>query len=785
VTHTPHGQAGPPFPQGGKGEGTAGGPPAKATAADRARALLARGFAVVPVPARSKRARLKGWPKLRIAADQIDAYFQNPCGNIGILWGDASGGVIDIDLDLPLAVELAEQFLPATPAIFGRKSKRRSHFLYRVKAPFASLPLRLPRKPGEKAGAMVAEVRSTGSQTIAPGSVHPSGEAVEWEAEGDPAEVDPVVLTAALTALYLEVLKRLGAPPPVLKASPVVKVLARLQRVSQTPEGYTACCPGHDDGVPSLSIATAEDGKVLLKCHAGCSAEQVVSAIGLTMSDLFPRGGQRRPARRRGEGKGASKERVSCAQQLVEMVLATPRLELFHHGATPYVTLPVEDHLETWPLEGKSFRFWIAAAAHRDIGCAGNPQSVKSAIDTLAGRALYQSPARTVYTRIAGHAGQIFLDLGDALWRVVRIGPSGWEVMSASDCPVRFVRPNGLLALPEPVRGGSVEELRPLLNLRDDDQWTLTLGWLLSAFRPEGPYAALVVCGEAGSCKSTLCKLLRRLIDPNLAAERRLPREERELFIAARNGWLLSYNNIDSIPPQFSDALCSILTEGGHAVRVNFADADELLFCERRPVILNGITCAAARPDLLDRSLILNLDRPPTDRRRDEQEVLSEFQRVWPRVLGALLDAIAGALEGVDRVRLRNKPRIADIVTWVAAAGPCLGWTSDRFLGAVERNQAEAHLEVLESSPLASAVRTLAGQGRWEGTAIELVQVVHSMLSGIAARECPRDPGVMTRSLKHFAPSLRECGVAIEMPTRPEGREKRRVIRIYVMSLSP
>jgi 5S rRNA maturation endonuclease (ribonuclease M5) len=54
--------------------------------------------------------------------------------------------------------------------------------------------------------------------------------------------------------------------------------------------GWTACCPAHDDKNPSLSITEATDGKVLLHCFAGCSSENVVSALGITMSDLFPKG---------------------------------------------------------------------------------------------------------------------------------------------------------------------------------------------------------------------------------------------------------------------------------------------------------------------------------------------------------------------------------------------------------------------------------------------------------------------------------------------------------------
>ena len=69
---------------------------------------------------------------------------------------------------------------------------------------------------------------------------------------------------------------------------PVDLVLSRLSHVKRVSGGYMARCPAHDDKNPSLSITEGNDGRVLLKCFAGCSTEEIVKALGLTMSDLFP-----------------------------------------------------------------------------------------------------------------------------------------------------------------------------------------------------------------------------------------------------------------------------------------------------------------------------------------------------------------------------------------------------------------------------------------------------------------------------------------------------------------
>jgi hypothetical protein len=67
------------------------------------------------------------------------------------------------------------------------------------------------------------------------------------------------------------------------------KVLPHLHRVKRTgPCKWLACCPAHEDATPSLSVKEGDDGRLLLKCWAGCSVDEVVGSLGLTLADLFP-----------------------------------------------------------------------------------------------------------------------------------------------------------------------------------------------------------------------------------------------------------------------------------------------------------------------------------------------------------------------------------------------------------------------------------------------------------------------------------------------------------------
>ena len=149
-----------------------------------------RGWALLPVKARGKAPEAgKDWQNYTPPGDHVFT------GNIGLILGQRSGGIVDVDLDCPEAIALAPQILPPTGLIFGRKSKPRSHWLY------ISEPVPETAQFQTKRDGMLVELRSNGCQTVIPGSTHASGEAIEWHTFEDPARVDGGALHAAVQRL--------------------------------------------------------------------------------------------------------------------------------------------------------------------------------------------------------------------------------------------------------------------------------------------------------------------------------------------------------------------------------------------------------------------------------------------------------------------------------------------------------------------------------------------------------------------------------------------------------
>src|SRR5262249_62084935 len=107
-----------------------------------------------------------------------------------------------------------------------------------------------------------------------------------------------------------------------------------------------------------------------------------------------------------------------------------------------------------------------------------------------------------------------------------------------------------------------------------------------AALRPGRPFPVLVVNGEQGSAKSTLCRMARALIDPNEAALRRPPRDDRDLMIAASNAWVVGFDNLSGLRIDLSDALWSLATGGGVATPELYTHFGRKVFSSLAPVLV-------------------------------------------------------------------------------------------------------------------------------------------------------------------------------------------------------
>ena len=382
------------------------------------------------------------------------------------------------------------------------------------------------------------------------------------------------------------------------------------------------------------------------------------------------------------------KDEVGSSQR-DKLIACAAAADLWHDAdGAGYATLAVGEHLEHYLLRSKGFRLWLGYRYYTTYKGATGAQAMQDAMAVLEAKARFEGEQHELAVRIAHHGGNIYLDLADDDWQAIEITPRGWSVAAA--VPVRFVRPRGLRPLPTPQTCGTLKDLERFLNVRTEGDLKLVLGWLVMAFNPRGPYPILVLNGEQGSAKSTAARLLRSIIDPSQAPLRSPPREERDLLVAARNSWVIAFDNLSGIKEWLADALCRIATGGGSSARQLYTDSEEVIFEAIRPVVLNGIPDLATRPDLADRAIILKLPTIDETKRRTESKLWAEFDAASGRILGFLLNAVSTALGRRDKVQIKLIPRMGDFCIWSEAAAPAFGWKPGEFTKAYQDNRATA-----------------------------------------------------------------------------------------------
>jgi hypothetical protein len=214
--------------------------------------------------------------------------------------------------------------------------------------------------------------------------------------------------------------------------------------------------------------------------------------------------------------------------------------------------------------------------------------------------------------------------------------------------------------------------------------------------------------------------------------------------------------------------LCMAATGGGISKRTLYTDEDETFLFIKRAVSLNGINVVATRPDLLDRALLLELQRIPPEERRDEETIWAEFNKDKPKILGAIFTTLVKVMTIYDDVKLDRMGRMADFTKYGYAIAEAAGIGGDAFLDAYIKNQNRANEEAVESNPVAAGIhRLMIGRKSWEGSVSELLFVLNSMADreGIDtySRLWPKEPNVLSRRLNEVKSNLELLGIRFDI----------------------
>jgi hypothetical protein len=499
-------------------------------------------------------------------------------------------------------------------------------------------------------------------------------------------------------------------------------------------------------------------------------AEPTALAALLEQLGLAVKPWQGRSPKDSGNREEAAEKQPRVAEQLVRLAMADYRFgrtegdELFAVAHTgPNLALM---------LKGRSnaLRATLARRYRQVTGRTPGASALTDALNVVAGEAL-AAPPEPVHLRVATREDGVVIDLGNLTGQVVMVRPGTWEVMDRS--PVLFRRSALTAAMPTPERGGTLAELRELLNVTDES-WPLVLCWLVAAYLPEIPHAVLLLSGLQGTGKSCAARIPVSLVDPSPAPLRSEPRDLEQWQIGASGSWVIALDNLSSIPTWLSDALCRASTGEGLVKRMLFTDGDLTVLAFRRVVLLTSIDADALRGDLGDRLLWVDLKPIADDVRRTEREIRALFAKRQARILGALLDALVAIIAKLPNVHPGRFPRIADFARVLAAAdatGVAAG-----ALDLFREQQGRIAAEIIDGDPFAlDLVEFVGARAKWQGTATELLAALLPDAGARLPQGWPRPNGVGGR-LKRLTPALVAAGVIVDVPAH---RTKRgRIIKL-------
>jgi len=469
-------------------------------------------------------------------------------------------------------------------------------------------------------------------------------------------------------------------------------------------------------------------------------------------------------------GEKSLKEKMLKAQRLFGLELS----RLFHTpDYVPYAVIEVRNHFEIWPIRTEKFKLSLAhlfLQKTRKLPCKAD---IKKASEELEWLALLVGQKREVFNRIVKLDDAIYVDLVNSEWEQVKITADGWNVISCSDSPARFIRQPGMLELAKPIKGGSLDTLRNFTNPGNEESFILIVSWLLGVMNPDGPFPILIINGVQGSLKSTTIKILRSCIDPSVSVSRSLPQSEQDLQISASKSLIQSCDNISSLSKRMSDALCRLSTGGGSAKRKLYTNDSEVILNAIKPIILGGIPNFATQNDLLDRTIIINQPHIPDQQRRPESEIMNAWKREMPGIFGALCHAVSTALHNFEKVNLGAYPRMADFAHFVVAAEPALPWNNGMFLKAYENNRADLVDIAIDADPAGTFVlEFMDKRDEWSGTHSELLESLKNIVPKSIQRikEWPKSPNSLSNRLMKLEAFLGKKGVKIERKRRADKR---------------
>ncbi len=429
---------------------------------------------------------------------------------------------------------------------------------------------------------------------------------------------------------------------------------------------------------------------------------------------------------------------------------------LFHNNGGVYAKIKKT----VTPIKSTSFNEWLTATycnMHQEKKHITNDR-LNCAIKTCNETTLQHGKEESIYKRIAGVDGDLYINLKNKDRQLVKIEKGGSFEVIDNTGEVNFKEIRSAKAMALPSKTGDFNLLRKYINC-NDDSWELIKGFILACFMDKPPYPILVLCGGAGTGKTTLTKLLKRIIDPNSAETVGTKKDLRNIPPMTNNNHLLCIDNNSFINDELSDLLCRVAYGEQDSERRLHTNDEQVIYEYGLPMVINGINNNISRSDLLDRSIVVELQK--LNNSQDEIDLYANFEINRPGIMTGLFTLLAHGKARRDQTAPRAGYRYTHMVRWIEACT-----NSDRFAKVYQHNIQESQEILLHDDPLGGVllewIELLKSEGKheWNGTMTELLKELSVFTIGKpSVSEIPKAPNALSRELTRLIKPLEQCGI--------------------------
>ncbi len=304
--------------------------------------------------------------------------------------------------------------------------------------------------------------------------------------------------------------------------------------------------------------------------------------------------------------------------------------------------------------------------------------------------------------------------------------------------------------------------------------------YLCSLFIRNISHPLLIISGEYGAAKTTFARMIAKIINPYCGDVTPMPKSLDDVATVIHNSYYTAFENISYINRELADLLCLSVTGGSYKKRKLYTDSDVSTLNLHNPISLNGLNLAFPFSDLMDRAIMLELERISPNDRKSEEEVWERFYSYLPDIQGCIFTLLSMAMSKHKNVQIPELPRLADFTRWgYAIAESIEDGLGEEFLRQYRENTCMALKSSAESNPLLTAVSNLmASMEVWEGTATELLAELETVyysntINSKLPRSFPTTANVLSRKLNVLQNDLKILGLRISI-----GRDTNRFISI-------